>query len=135
LPRFRVARAKAAFKGANKAEMSRDYETAMNEYKKAMDADPSNTEYRLKYEQLRFAAAFAHFQKGKVALDDGNLQTAKTEFARAKEIDPSHDFAAEELARVNQLIAGQSAGAPVAPGADFRVDKRSHAHTVKPSQP
>jgi hypothetical protein len=34
---------KAAFKGASKAEMSRDYETAMNEYKKALDSDPSNT--------------------------------------------------------------------------------------------
>jgi general secretion pathway protein D len=116
---------KAAFKDASKAELSRDFETAMNEYKKALDANPGNTEYRLKYEQLRFAAAFAHFQKGKVALEGGNLESARTEFARAKEIDPSHDFAAEELARVNQLIAGRKPGAPELPVPDFESNKEA----------
>ena len=90
---------KTAFKNANRAETLRDYETAMAEYKKALDAEPENTEYRLKFEQNRFAAAYAHFQKGKLAMEQGNLESARTEFARAKEIDPSHDFAAQELAR------------------------------------
>src|SRR5438105_1523221 len=103
---------KTAFKNANRAEITRDFETAMAQYKKAMDAEPGNTEYRLKYEQNRFAAAFAHFQKGKLALEAGNLESARTEFARAKEIDPSHDFASQELARVNDLIAGRQPGAP-----------------------
>ena len=49
---------KTAFKDAGKAEVTRDYETAMVEYKKALDADPGNAEYRLKFERTRFAAAF-----------------------------------------------------------------------------
>lgn len=108
-----------AFKNATHSEALKDYETAMAQYKKAMEADPGNTEYRLKFEQNRFAAAFAHFQKGKQDMEAGNLEAARTEFARAKEIDPSHDFAAQELARVNDLIAGRTPGAPATPAPDF----------------
>ena len=116
---------KSAFKDAGKAELTRDYETAMVQYKKALDADPGNTEYRLKYERTRFAAAYAHFQKGKTALEQGNLETAQTEFARAKEIDPSHDFAAQELARVTELIAGRQPGAPAGPAPTFESIRQS----------
>jgi len=110
---------KSAFNNGGKAEISRDYETAMVQYKKALDADPENTEYRVKYERARFAAAYVHFQKGKTALEQGELESAKTEFARAKEIDPSHDFAAQELERVTELIAGRLPGAPIAPAPTF----------------
>jgi tetratricopeptide (TPR) repeat protein len=125
------ASGKSAFKNGNHAELTRDYETAMAEYKKAMDADPANTEYRLKYEQNRFANAYAHFQKGKLAMELGNLESARTEFARAMEIDPSHDFAAQELARVNDLIAGRKPGAPVTPAPDFELSRL----VLQPGQP
>src|SRR5215467_9088786 len=82
----------SAYKSGNKAEVTRDFETAMVQYKKALDQDPGNTEYRLKYEQNRFAAAFEHFKRGKAAIDQGDLDDARNEFSRAREIDPSHDF-------------------------------------------
>jgi general secretion pathway protein D len=110
---------KSAFNDGGKAEITRDFETAMVQYKKALDADPQNTEYRVKYERARFAAAYVHFQKGKNALEQGELESAKTEFARARDIDPSHDFAAQELERVTELIAGRRPGAPVAPAPTF----------------
>ena len=116
---------KTAFNDAGKAEVNRDYETAMAEYKKALDADPENTEYRVKFERTRFAAAYVHFQKGKVALDQGNLELAQSEFARAREIDPSHDFAAQELARVAALIAGRRPGAPNTPAPTFESIRAS----------
>ena len=43
-------RGQSAFKSANRSETLRDFETAMAQYKKAMDAEPGNTGYRLKYE-------------------------------------------------------------------------------------
>jgi general secretion pathway protein D len=116
---------KSSFKNGDKAEISRDYETAMAEYKKALDADPQNTEYRVKFERARFAAAYAHFQKGKTAMETGDLELAKNEFARAKEIDPSHDFAAQELERVTDLIAGRGPNAPVAPAPNFESIRAS----------
>ena len=116
---------KSAFNDGGKAEISHDFETAMVQYKKALDADPENTEYRVKYERARFAAAYSHFQKGKNALETGDLEAAKTEFARAKEIDPSHDFAAQELERVTELIAGRAPGAPAAPAPTFESIRES----------
>src|SRR6266853_2669255 len=123
---------KTAFKSGSRAEITHDYDTAMTEYKKALDAEPGNTEYRLKFEQNRFAAAYAHFQKGRIAMEKGNLETARTEFAHAMEIDPSHDFATQELARVNMLIAGKVPGSPATPAPDFESLKE--ASRTKPFQ-
>src|SRR5215813_13599227 len=115
----------SAFKSGNKAELTRDFETAMAQYKKALDQDPGNTEYRLKYEQNRFAAAFEHFRRGKAALEQGDLDDAHSEFSRAREIDPSHDFASQELDRVNDLIAGRQPGAAIQPAPTFESLKQA----------
>src|SRR5215510_2022456 len=96
--------ARQAYKKGTKAEIARDYEAAMEQYRQAMLQDPTNVEYRLKYEQTRFTAAFEHFQKGRRALEANDLPTAKAEFQRAAEIDPSHDFARRELADVEKLM-------------------------------
>jgi general secretion pathway protein D len=94
--------ARTAFKKGTKAEISRDYDTAMEQYRQALEADPGNIEYRLKYEQTRFTAAYMHFQAGRRAREAGDLVKARAEFQRATEIDPSHDFAEQELATVER---------------------------------
>src|SRR5262249_21583590 len=77
-----------AYKTANEALASRNYEEAMQQYKIALDHDPGNNEYRMKYEQSRFSAAFQHFETGRRAEEAGDLETARKEFARTVEIDP-----------------------------------------------
>ena len=95
--------AREAFKKGAKAEVARDYETAMEQYRQALAQDPTNIEYKLKYEQTRFTAAFDHFQTRTSGPGAGNdLNTARAEFQRAAEIDPSHDFAQQELADCGQ---------------------------------
>ena len=74
--------AKSAFKRGTRAEVARDYETAMEQYRIALASDPANIEYRLKYEQTRFTAAYEHFQKGRRALEVGDADTARTEATR-----------------------------------------------------
>jgi general secretion pathway protein D len=101
-----------AYKKGTKAEIARDYETAMQQYAEALAQDPGNIEYKLKYEQTRFTAALEHFQTGRRALNLGDLQLAKAEFQRAVEIDPSHDFANDELVEVERLIKAKSENLP-----------------------
>jgi general secretion pathway protein D len=96
-----------AYKKGAEAEVSKDYETAMEYYRQAVEKNPSDIEYKLKYEQTRFAAAFQHFQQGRRAYDRGDLTMAKAEFERAVNIDPTHDFARKELAEVDALLRGQ----------------------------
>jgi len=104
--------ARQSYKSGGKAELSKDYETAMEQYRQALAADPANIDYRLKFEQTRFSAAFVHFQNGRRALDAGDAVKAKAEFSRAAEIDPSHDFARQELADVDRLLQSRSENKP-----------------------
>ena len=97
-----------AYKKGTKAETIKDYEAAMEQYRQAMVKDPTNIEYKLKYEQTRFTAAFEHFQKGRRALAANDPNLAKTEFERAVQLDPSHDFAQQELKDVDRLINSRS---------------------------
>jgi general secretion pathway protein D len=104
--------ARQAYKKGAKAEIAKDYEAAMEQYRQALAQEPGNIEYRLKFEQVRFTAAFDHFQKGRRAVDKGDYATAKAEFQRAAEIDPSHDFAQRELADVDRLINSRTQNQP-----------------------
>src|SRR5436309_15163783 len=87
------ASGRGPYRRASKAELARDYETALTEYKAALDKDPGNIDYRLKYEQSRFEAALTHLQNGRRALEKNDLVTATKEFQRTIELDPSNDMA------------------------------------------
>jgi tetratricopeptide (TPR) repeat protein len=54
-----------AYKRGTKAEVAKNYEAALDQYRQALALDPGNIDYKLKYEQTRFTAAFDHFQKGR----------------------------------------------------------------------
>jgi general secretion pathway protein D len=101
-----------AFKKGTQAEQVKDYETAMEYYREALALNPTDIEYKLKYDQARFAAAFQHFQNGRRALDRNDLPTAKAEFERVAALDPTHSFAATELADVNRLMNSRSQNQP-----------------------
>ena len=66
-------------------------------------------EYRLKAQQVRFAAAFAHFQNGRRALADGNPEAALAEFRRAQQLDPTNELAGVEIERTEALLNGGAA--------------------------
>src|SRR5262245_51595239 len=100
-------------KGGDEAALRHDYDTALNQYKLALEKDPGNIEYRLKYEQSRFAAAFAHYERGHSALAEGDSILAKTELGRALEIDPSQRLAQQELQKLEELDAPNKSVTPV----------------------
>src|SRR5215831_11766220 len=79
--------AKEAYTRGNHAEILKDFDTAMTEYKAAVDKDPGNIEYQLKFEKARYNAALQHFEKGRRAADKQDYETAKMEFERVVEID------------------------------------------------
>jgi general secretion pathway protein D len=103
--------AKKAYERGLHAEVIKNFDTAMTEYKAAFDKDPQNLEYRLKYEQARYNASFAHFEAGRRAFEKEDYPTAKMEFARVLEIDPAHPLAAQQLEKVNAVLGARSRNA------------------------
>src|SRR5499427_2150975 len=103
--------AQKAYERGLHAEVTKNFDTAMTEYKAAFDKDPQNIEYRLKYEQARYNAAFAHFEAGRRAFEKEDYPTAKMEFTRVLEIDPSHPLAAQQLEKVNAVLGARSRNA------------------------
>jgi general secretion pathway protein D len=110
--------ARQAFKRGALAESTRDYTAALEEYRQALATDPSNIEYRMKFEQTRFTLAYSHFQNGRRALAAGDAAKAKAEFQRALEIDPTHDFARDELADAERVLLSTAQNRP-APTLDY----------------
>src|SRR5262245_14352915 len=122
--------ARGAYNRGIHAEVMKNFDTAMTEFKIAFDKDPGNIEYRLKFEQSRYNAAFAHFDAGGRALETNDFETAKAEFSRVLEIDPSHVLAQEQLAKVNAVLDAKSRGA-VEP--DVQFDEMRQATRTDPS--
>jgi len=102
--------ASSAYKRANRADLNKDYETAMIDYKIALDKDPGNLEFQLRYNRAKFNAAFMHFEAGRRAVDKEDYQLAKGEFTRTIEIDPTHVMAQQQLDKVNGILNAKSRG-------------------------
>ena len=100
--------AQQAYKRGARAEVTKDFDAAMTEYKAAVDKNPTNIEYQLRYEQSRFNAALYHFEAGRRAVDKDDYQTAKMEFTRVLEIDPTHALAEQQLDRVNAILTAKT---------------------------
>jgi general secretion pathway protein D len=93
-----------------KAEAIQDYDTALVHYERALRADPTNAEYKLRAQQARFDAGEFHIRQGQKAVKAGDLQLALAEFQKAQLIDPSNVAADQEVKRTMDLILAKSAG-------------------------
>lgn len=80
------------------AEARDDYDAAFEAYRQAWLKKPSDIRYKERYERLRFQSANAHVDRGRVLRQSGDVGGAINEFARALQIDPGNQAAAQELA-------------------------------------
>jgi general secretion pathway protein D len=97
------------FQTAKKAEAVQDYDTAMVYYERALRADPTNAEFKLRAANMRFEAGQFHIRQGRQAMQKGDLQRALTEFQKAQAIDPSSSIADQEVRQTMQQLAAQNA--------------------------
>jgi general secretion pathway protein D len=102
------------FSAAQKANALQDYDTALVHYERALRADPTNAEYKLRAAQARYDAGQFHIHQGEKALKLGDLQLALAEFQKAQLIDPSNVAADQQVKRTTDLIAAQNNPAPKA---------------------
>src|SRR5271163_156902 len=94
-----------SFHAGVQAEQIQDYDTALVQYQRALRADPTNLEYKVKVTHLKFVDAQYHVDSGNKALALGNLPMALAEFQKAQSIDPSNATSAQQIQRINQTLA------------------------------
>ena len=89
-----------AFRAGRKAELRKDYDTALVQYERAVQAQPGNAAYLLRERLMRTQASVFHLKQGRTLLAANRLDEAAGEFQKAVSIDPSNQAAGQELARV-----------------------------------
>jgi general secretion pathway protein D len=115
-------KANQEYNAGKKAESVNDYDTALENYNKALRAEPNNTEYKLKVARARFEAGQWHVDQGRRLREQSNLELALAEFRKAVMIDPSSAVAAQEVQATIDLIGAKQKtsqdSAPAAPAAE-----------------
>ena len=101
-------------RGSN-AEARDDFDAAFEAYRQAHLKKPKDLRYKTHYERMRFQAANAHVDRGRVLRQSGDIDGAITEFSRALQIDPGNQAASQELEQTTKPKAPPGA-AEVGPG-------------------
>jgi general secretion pathway protein D len=91
-------------RGAN-AEVHEDFDAAYEAYRQAHLKKPKDLRYKARFERMRFQAAVAHVDRGRVLKQSGDLNGALSEFVRAYQIDPGNQAAQQEIQLIEKLQA------------------------------
>src|SRR5260370_6646793 len=94
------------FREGRKAELRKDYDSALVHFEKAVQAEPDNSQYLIHEKLARTEASLFHVKQGQRLLAAGRQDEASGEFQKAASIDPTNQAAAQQLAR---LLGAQAA--------------------------
>jgi general secretion pathway protein D len=84
-------------KRGEKAEAREDYDAAFEAFRQAHLKKPSDLRFKTRFERLKFEASNMHVDRGRVLRQSGDVDGAVNEFARALQINPGDEVAAQEL--------------------------------------
>jgi general secretion pathway protein D len=87
------------YRQAQKAELRKDWDTALVDYEKAGRDQPENAKIIIHEKLVRVQAAASHLKQGEHLLKEGRPDEASAEFQRAVSIDPTNEAAASALAK------------------------------------
>lgn len=105
------------FKRGRQQEADKNLDEAVISFKKALDRNPKNAEYKVYYERARLKAGYAHYEKGQKLERAGRYQEALGEYEQAFAIDPANDIARNDFQRLKTFLENPNAGkeAPTVP--------------------
>ena len=96
-----------AFGRGDDAARAGDWETAVDHYRRAVQADPQNAEYRIALERAMISASQVHLDAARVAEARGNMEDALREYRRASEFDPPNRQIAAKVADLERTMRDQ----------------------------
>src|SRR2546422_222445 len=78
---------------------AQNYDRAVLLFSKAVSSKPESTRYKVALSRAKMRAAQEHFSKGQAYVKAGRTEAAIAEFQQAVYLDPSHQYAANELSK------------------------------------
>jgi general secretion pathway protein D len=96
-----------AFGSGEDAARAGDWETAVDHYRRAVEKDPNNAEYRIAYERAMISASQVHLDAARVAEARGQLEDALREYRRASEFDPPNRQLAAKVTELERTLRDQ----------------------------
>ncbi|HZZ35996.1 MAG TPA: secretin N-terminal domain-containing protein, partial [Caulobacteraceae bacterium] len=88
-----------AYRIGQKEMRAENYDRAVLMFSRAVSARPDNTRLKVALSRAKIRAAQEHFAKGQAYIQAKRLEAAIAEFQQVVYLDPSHQFAANELAK------------------------------------
>jgi general secretion pathway protein D len=134
-----------AYQKARDAEKTKNWDTAVVEYEKALDVDPDNTQYKVSLDRARREASRVHFEKGKTLRASADAATgadqlrlaqmALSELQLTVKLDSTNQFAAVEMVKVVELLNNlQRAAAEQTTLDDVKARARANIAKAQPPQ-
>jgi len=96
-----------AFGRGEAAARAGDWETAVDHYRRAVEEDPNNAEYRIAYERAMISASQLHLDAARIAEARGQLEDALREYRRASELDPPNRQLAAKVLDLERTLRDQ----------------------------
>jgi general secretion pathway protein D len=90
---------------AHEAARLENWDAAVYYYLEALAKDPTNVRNRVELQRARLRAAEQHFRLGMAFREAGELQRARSELELTTQLDPTHQYAEVELAKVRSELA------------------------------
>ena len=112
----------AVFRRGESAARSGDWDTAVEEYRQALQDDPQNATYRIALQRAMLNASRAHLSQASTFEEEGALADAALEYRRAAELNPSNSYATERALALERRLRDQmEALRPLAPIEEMRA--------------
>ena len=112
----------AAFRDGGRAAQVEDWDSAVEFYRKAVQDDPQNAEYRVALHRAMINAAREHYARAQALEETGTLADAVRAYRRAGELDPGNNDALYRAAELERAIRDRiEASRPRAPIEDMRA--------------
>ena len=86
------------------AEEKKDWDKALEYYRKALAADPSDIQYQMSTQKASFQDSQLHVENGQKIRAQGSLAEALLEFQRAFAVDPGSIIAVQEVRTTQDMI-------------------------------
>ncbi|MBZ5587075.1 MAG: hypothetical protein LAO05_00775 [Acidobacteriia bacterium] len=90
---------------ASDAIVSENWDAAVYYYLEALAREPGNVHFKMALQKARLKAGEDHFRRGMRFKEAGELARAQTELELAVQLDPTHQYAEVELAKVRKDLA------------------------------